>query len=411
MALIHDINKLSDQTNETAVLFKNIPDTLSLEGVKKKDGRKLVESDLSLLKNQYALIKSGRLLWYGSEKKWDEVSQEYSNAQKIEDKKADFQTLMPGFVECHTHLVYAGNRQSEFELREQGLSYQEIGQQGGGIRSTVQKTREASFDSLVQSAEARLKVLQSQGVVHCEIKSGYGLDFKSEKKILEVIKKLETMTTTSTYLGLHSQNPDSSNLQECVDKVLSHDLEELNKLKLFDRVDIFVEKNFFTNDQFKKLIESLKKDSIPFCVHSDQLNENRTSALACELGAQSVDHAVHLSDSCVENIAKSNTTAVLLPGADFYLKEVYPNARRLIDAGARVALATDHNPGTSPFLNINWIGLLARLEMKMTLPEVIAAYTYNSARALGLDHDYGNLQSGAYVQTQTKEWLELFCGD
>jgi imidazolonepropionase len=375
-----------------AVLYSGIENLYTLERAVKKEGRRPVLKDLTQYKDGCVLVEKGRVLYAGTLKVLKGKKELYRLVKKTVD--LNVKVVLPGFVECHTHSVFAGSRAHEFELRNQGATYQEISRAGGGILSTVKSTRKASETELSALYKKRVDRFISQGVVALEVKSGYGLDYKTEAKMLRVAAGEKRIPITRTYLGAHSV-PKGKSLETYFDEVLSKDLPKIAKEKLADRVDIFVEGGFFTPDQCERLFDRAKELGLNCSCHVDQLSYTKGAGLAIKKGAQSIDHAVHLKAKDFKALAKSNTVSVGLPGADFYLHEKYPNARKVIDEGGRFALATDFNPGSSPTQSLNFVGVLARLEMKMTLPEVIVSYTLNAAQALGVSGHLGHLSQGA----------------
>lgn len=378
-------------------VFRNIPELFTLSGAARKEGRAVQWEDLGLLKKA-ALVTSaqGQILWVGPDRDLKaKTLKALAPKSKVKEFKLDSGIVLPAFSECHTHMIFAGSRSEEFEMRMRGATYQEIAAQGGGILSTVKATRQASAAQLKKTAEDRLNRFIRQGVTTVEIKSGYGLDGPTEIKMLKVAKSLKGARIITTFLGLHALPTEfSGRADDYVEHVLNEILPQVVKQKLASRVDIFVEKGCFTLEQGQKLFAAAKKWGLEVTVHADQLSRTGISVAATQAGAVSVDHVIQLSDEDVTHLSKGKTTCVLLPAADFYLKMNYPPARALIDQGARVALATDFNPGTSPTQDLSLVGLLARLEMKMTLPEVISAYTLGAAYALGRAQQIGSLESG-----------------
>ena len=310
--------------------------------------------------------------------------------------------VFPSFIECHTHSVFAGTRSDEFERRLQGTSYIDIAKAGGGILSTMKKTREASEAVLLKTAKSRIDQFVKQGVSTIEIKSGYALDLKNEIKMLKVIQKIPNLYNVKngrprivpTYLGAHAKPPEFSGYSEYLNYILKNVLPVVKKKKLSDRVDIFIEKNFFESADSQNFLSAAKKMGFQITIHANQLSESGGAELALSLSAQSADHVICLSDKTIADFGRSKTVAVLLPLADLYMRCPYPQARKLIDAGATVALATDFNPGSCPSQDLSLVGLLARLEMRMTLPEIFKAYTINAAKALGIDQEEGTLAVG-----------------
>lgn len=393
------------------ILFKGIKNLLTLDKMERKDGRYITSEDIKVIRHGCILSVKGKVLWVGPEKNvTSKLLQKFDlKAKDIKTIDLKAHTLMPAFVESHTHLVFAGNRRHEFEMRMQGASYQEIAQSGGGILSTVQKTRQSSLQQLIQSAQLRANEFVKQGVATLEVKSGYGLNRPHEIKMLQCARAITGPKVVTTYLGPHAIPADSSSCEDYFSKVL-HDLHDIGDRQLADRVDIFIERGFFSLEQAKRYIDHAKALGFAITIHADQLTRQGGVDLGIRRGATSVDHAIQVNAHDIRKLARSSTTAVLLPAADFYLQMKYPPARKMIDAGVRVALATDFNPGSSPTQEIQFVGLLSRLEMKMTLPEVIAAYTYNAACALGLEKRVGSLVSGKSCDFIVLEcdWQDLF---
>jgi imidazolonepropionase len=386
-------------------IFRNISELLTLAGVSRKDGRKILESDLGIISKAAMVVADGQIQWLGLDKK---IPKHY--AKRSIEINLNSASVLPGFVECHTHAVFAGNRAEEFELRNKGVSYQEINKRGGGILSTVRKTRKASPAVLKRSFDLRVQNFINQGVTTLEVKSGYALDLKNEIKLLKVMQSNTKIRIVPTFLGAHSLPPEFKTHAEYLNFIEDQIFPILAKKKLSNRVDVFIEKDFFTKEIARKFLLAAKGFNFNLVIHADQLSLSGGSDLACELHAVSADHLIQITEIQIQRFAKSQVTCVLLPTADLYMKCSYPPARKLIDAGARVALATDFNPGSSPTQDLNLVGLLARLEMKMTLPEVIAAYTYSAAAALNLQTEVGTLELGkrADFQCISSGWDELF---
>jgi imidazolonepropionase len=353
---------------------------------------KLIHSDFKGHdKNQAFLVSKERIVWMGSKNKIPKkyvVQKEFNLGNKL---------VFPSFVECHTHTVFAGDRSEEFELRNNGMSYLDIAARGGGILSTVKKTREISKKKLIELSQSRVNEFLRQGVSTLEIKSGYGLDLNSEIKMLEVAQNMKGPRIVTTFLGAHAKPLESKSYSEYLSYLADSVLPLLKKKKLTDRVDIFIEKGFFETSEAKTYLQLARKLGFQLTIHANQLSLSGGAELAMELGAMSADHVIHLTSETIQNFSKSKTVAVLLPTADLYMKCAYPPARKLIDSGATVALSTDFNPGSCPSQDLMLVGLLARLEMKMTLPEIFQAYTKNAARALGLSHEEGELSVGKYA--------------
>jgi imidazolonepropionase len=331
---------------------------------------------------------AGRILFVGA---WTDCPTQF---KKWRQTRLQGRRVFPAFIECHTHSVFAGERASEFEERLSGISYAEIAARGGGILSTVKNTRRASEGELLRRTQSRVDEFFRQGVATLEIKSGYALDLKNELKLLKVIKKLKGPSIVPTFLGAHALPPEFSSYELYVDYLLTEILPRLRKQKLAQRVDIFIEHGFFDRHLGERYLRQAQTLGFDVVVHANQLAPSGGVDVGVRLGALSVDHVIHVGKSQIEALARSNTVAVLLPLADLYLKCAYPPARKLIDAGVRVALATDFNPGSSPSQDVMLTGLLARLEMGMTLPEVFRAYTTHAAMALNRHRDEGTIEVG-----------------
>lgn len=356
----------------------------------------------NLLVQQSLIEQNGRIVWIGPDKELSQVLKTRFS-KKIETIAWNLtkKLLLPAFIECHTHAMFAGSRADEFELRNQGMSYLEIAARGGGILSTMNKTRSASRLDLQKRTQIFIDEFQRQGVATLEIKTGYGLDLKSEIKMLEALKalsKTNKVQIVPTYLGAHALPPEFKTHKKYLDYIVESVLPVLKKRELTKRADIFIEQKFFSAQDGELYLSKAKALGFELTIHANQLSQSGGAELAQRLGAKSADHVIELSDQAIKGFSRSATVPVLLPAADLYMKCPYPPARRLIDAGANVALATDFNPGSCPTQDLMLVGLLARLEMKMTLAEVFRAYTINAARALGLEADQGQLLAGQKAQ-------------
>ncbi len=392
--------------NQDFLIINDIGALLTLSGAAKKKGQRISENDLGIIKNAAMVLEKGRISWVGPA---TELPQDFAQ-RKFKEISAQNKTVLPGFVECHTHLVFGGDRSSEFELRNQGMSYSQIAAQGGGILSTVRATREISHEDLRVISQKRVNHFAKQGVTTLEIKSGYGLSLEAELKQLEVALCLQGPKVITTFLGAHAKPAEFETYEQYLTEVLQVYLPEIKKRNLSQRVDIFVEHGFFSAEMADRYLKAAQEMGFKITIHADQLSLSGGADLAAKLGAQSADHLICVSNLEIAKLKKADTTAVLLPTADFYLKCAYPPARKIIDAGVTVALATDFNPGTSPTQDLAFVGMLARIEMKMTLPEVISAYTVGASRALGLLGEIGSLEVGKkadFIFVES-EWSELF---
>ncbi|MBC7693435.1 MAG: imidazolonepropionase [Methylotenera sp.] len=374
---------------------------LTGEGIRAKSGRHVVEADLGRISDG-AIVYSVRMsdgievpdqvVWVGAT---GALPAEYRSipTRDLEGKRA----VIPGLIDCHTHLVFAGNRADEFALRCGGATYEEIALMGGGINSSVRATRAASIEELEALACERLREAWSFGVRALEIKSGYGLSLEAELKVLEVIprlrKKFPQMTLTATFLGAHAFPPDQSR-EDYLQDIIERMLPEVARRGLADTCDVFIDAGYYTVEEGRKILTAAKALGLKTKVHADELANTESSTLAAELGCLSADHLLKISDAGIAALAKSETVAVCLPATAFYLKAPHAPARKLLDAGARVALSTDFNPGTSMTLNLPLVLTMGALYLGMSRAELLASVTYTAARALGLEARKGSLVAG-----------------
>jgi imidazolonepropionase len=305
--------------------------------------------------------------------------------------------VTPGLVDCHTHLVYAGQRAREFELRLQGASYESIAKAGGGIRSTVTATRAASSERLFLLAFDRLAALQSEGVTTVEIKSGYGLTERDEAKCLRVARRLareRPVTVRTTYLAAHALPPEFERREDQYIDAVCEWLTGLHVEHLVDAVDAFCERIGFTLAQTQRVFDKARAMGLPVKLHAEQLSDMGGAALAAQYRALSCDHLEYVSGEGIAAMAQAGTVAVLLPGAYYFLRETQlPPVQALRDAGVPIAIATDHNPGTSPTLSPLLMLNMACTLFRLTPEEAVRGMTVNGARALGLS-DRGVLGKG-----------------
>lgn len=305
--------------------------------------------------------------------------------------------VTPGLVDCHTHLVYGGQRAAEFELRLQGASYEQIARSGGGIRSTVAATRAASDDALFASARGRALALMAEGVTTLEVKSGYGLSLHDEARCLRVARRLGremALTVRTTFLGAHALAPEFDGRADAYIDAVCDWLPALHAQGLVDAVDAFCETIGFTPAQTRRVFDAARALGLPVKLHAEQLSDQGGAALAAGYGALSCDHLEHLSDAGIAAMARAGSVAVLLPGAFYFLRETkLPPVDALRAAGVPIAIATDHNPGTSPCLSLLLMINMACTQFRLTPQEALRGVTVHAARALGLA-DRGLLAAG-----------------
>ncbi|HEX6703172.1 MAG TPA: imidazolonepropionase [Albitalea sp.] len=307
--------------------------------------------------------------------------------------------LTPGLIDCHTHLVYAGDRAREFELRLQGASYEEIARAGGGIRSTVRLTREAGDDALEAASAVRLRELMRHGVTTVEIKSGYGLSLADELKCLRVARRLgerHPIDVRTTLLAAHAVPPEFDGRADAyIDEVVQHILPEAARLRLADAVDAFCDTIGFTPAQTRRVFEAARAHGLPVKLHAEQLSNQQGAALAADFGALSADHLEHLDEAGAAAMARAGTVAVLLPGAFYFLRDtVVPPIALLRRHGVPMAVATDCNPGTSPTTHLPLMLNMACTLFRLTPAEALLGVTRHAARALGLAANRGSIEAG-----------------
>ena len=355
--------------------------------------------ELAIVEDGAVLVRDGLIAAVGTSAEIER--QTNREADRID---ASGSVVMPGFVDAHTHPVFAGTREDEYEMRAEGLTYQQIAARGGGIRSTVRKTREASEEELFEMALPRVRWLLEHGTTTVEAKSGYGLTVEDELKILRVIRRLNDATPLGlvpTFLGAH-EIPDeyrSSSIgatrQDYVRLVTDEMLPRVAAEGLARYADVFCESHVFTLEESRRVLERARELGLGLRVHAEQLSLSGSARLAAELQAETADHLEWVDDDGIRALAEAGTIAVLLPGAVFNLGLTrYAPARAMIEAGVAVALATDFNPGSSPTPSMQMILSIACTQMRMTPAEAITAATINPAYSLGLGSEVGSLEAG-----------------
>jgi imidazolonepropionase len=348
--------------------------------------------DVGIINDGALMVRDGIVVWLG---RTTDLPPLPAGTEIID---AAGKVVLPGFVDCHTHLVFAGTREDEFEQRLQGLSYQEIAAHGGGINATVRRVRAASKDELKALARRRLDRLLSFGVTTIEVKSGYGLSVADEIKCLEVIAELNAegpLELVPTFLGAHAVPPEFRSDRAGYIRLLTDEmLPEVARRKLADFCDVFCETGVFSLAESERILTRAHDLGLRLKLHADELTPLGGAELAARLGAVSADHLLCISDAGIEALAASATVATLLPGTAFFLGVAPAPARRLIERGVAVALASDCNPGTCPTENLPLVGTIACTQMKMLPAEVVTALTLNAAAAVGRSKRLGSLEVG-----------------
>jgi len=378
----------------TPLLIKNPKQILTMALPGQKGPRKgKAMREIGLLGEGFGILIEGekikRIAKLGEFKGFDK--------KKTKVIDATGKVILPGFVDSHTHAIFAGSRLKDFELRNRGASYQEIAARGGGILSSVEKVRATSKAVLMNNLIARSQQALRHGITTMEVKTGYGLSVEDEEKLLLAIGQAQKKTPLElavTFLGAHAIPGEyKNNAQGYLDLVIAKMLPKFKKLAEF--ADVFCEEGYFGKEDSAGLLSEAKKLGYKIKIHAEQLTDNGGSEVACDLSGTSVDHLDNISDQNIAKLARSNVVATLVPGSNFFLKtKTFPPARKLVDSGAAVALSTDFNPGTSPTLNMSFVISLAVIYMGMTIEESLVAATINGAWALDRGERLGSIEVG-----------------
>jgi len=379
-----------------ATLIKNISSlvTINADGKPYKCGEEM--SDIGEIQNG-AILFDEKILFVGTTD--DALRYIYNNHIQVQETiDASGKTVLPGFVDSHTHFVFAGNRSFEFARRLRGVTYQQIAKEGGGILTTMKATRQASLDELVANGLKLANSALRYGTTTVEIKSGYGLSFDSEIRQLEaiaVLKEIAHQNVVPTFLGAHDFPPEYANNRDgYVELICEEMLPAVAEKQLATFCDAFVDEGYYTTEQGRKIFIRAKELGLKIKAHADELANVAATELAAEVGAISADHLLFISDSGIAALKNAGTVATLLPGTAYFTRLPYAPARKLIESGAIVALATDCNPGSCFTENIQMILSLAVINMKMTAEEALTAATLNAAAALCLSSQVGSLEVG-----------------
>lgn len=378
------------------VFISNASQVVTMAGHTNAPAKKEEMASIQVIEDGGVWIEDGKIVEVGPS---DELQEKYKN--ELEEAKvidATGKTVTPGFVDPHTHLVYAGTRENEYAMRLQGKTYMEIMNAGGGIHATTRATQKASHEQLYEASWKRLDQFLLHGVTTIEAKSGYGLTLEHELKQLEVAKELNRnhpVDIVSTFMGAHAvpmeykDDPDTF-----VDLVIDEMIPVVAEKKLATFNDVFCEAGVFTPEQSKRILEAGKEYGLLPKIHADEIEPYKGAEVAAEVGAVSADHLLKASDEGIRAMAEAGVIGVLLPGTAFFLMAEYAQARKMIDAGVAVALSTDQNPGSSPTISLPFIMNLGCLKMSMTPEEVLTATTINAAHAIGVNDVVGSLEKG-----------------
>ncbi|HMC01370.1 MAG TPA: imidazolonepropionase, partial [Flavobacteriaceae bacterium] len=374
-----------------SLLITNIKELLQVRdnNVTKVSGRDMKK--LPTIKNAFLYIENDIIKDFGPTSE----SIKYS-AKTVIDAKGKI--VLPAWCDSHTHIVYAGNREQEFVDRINGLSYEEIANRGGGILNSAKMLQNTSEEELYNQSVVRVKEVMKLGTGALEIKSGYGLTVESELKMLRIIKRIQQnfpIKIKATFLGAHAlPEPFKNNKKGYLDLIINEMLPKIENEKLADYIDVFCEKGYFSLEDTDKILEAGKNVGLTPKIHVNQFNAFGGVALGVKHGALSVDHLEELNQEDINALKGSNTMPVALPSCSYFLSIPYTPARRIIDSGLPLALATDYNPGSTPSGNMNFVVSTACIKMKMTPEEAINAATINGAYAMGIEKEYGSITVG-----------------
>jgi imidazolonepropionase len=375
-----------------SIIIKNIDCLVTCSGSHKKVKEEL--GDAGIIENGYIVSEDNIIKEVGS-------GEGYSKFIKADTLVIDGRgkTVTPGLIDSHTHLVYSGSRENELQLKLKGASYMEILKSGGGILSSVRKTREASFEKLLEESKDRLDMMLLHGTTTVESKSGYGLNFEDEVKMLEVNKelnKIHSVDLVSTYMGAHAVPEEfKSNRNEYIDLMINKAIPYVSENSLAEFIDCFCEEGVFTIEESRKILKAGIKKKLKVKLHADEIKAIGGAELAAELNAVSAEHLVGTSERGMKALAEKGVVAVLLPATSFYLMlNKFAKARALIDMGVPVALATDCNPGSSPTESLQTLMTFACFGMKMLPEEIINAMTINAACAINREKEIGSIEIG-----------------
>lgn len=376
------------------ILIKNIRQLVQLRDNAPEKVAGAEMSELPVLEDAWLAIDNGLIADYGSMEEFPGIS-DWNSLEIIDANEG---LVMPAFVDSHTHIVYAGSREGEFVDRIRGLSYEDIAARGGGILNSAKKLRATSEDELYEQAAGRIREVMLLGTGAIEIKSGYGLDMESELKMLRVIRRLKEnfpLNIKATFLGAHAVPVEfKDNKRGYIQHLINDMMPAIAKEELADYCDVFCERNYFTQEETIEILEAAKKYGMKPRIHANQLSNSGGVQAGVQVGALSVDHLEYVGDEEISALKKSNVMPTLLPGAAFFLGLPYPPARKMIDAGLPVAVASDFNPGSSPSGNMMQMLSLVCVTHKMTPEEAINAATINTAYAMELSNSHGTITRG-----------------
>lgn len=376
------------------LLIKNIKELVNVD----ESGRLLVAgkdmSKLDTIKDAFLITKDDKIASYGLMTDLDK--EDLTHIDHVIDARGSL--VFPSFCDSHTHMVYAGSREIEYQDKIKGLSYEEIAKRGGGILNSAKRMQETSEDDLLRQTLPRIKSIMEMGTGAVEIKSGYGLSLEAELKMLRVIKRLKELvpvTIKATFLGAHAVPADYKGRQgEYVDMVINEMLPVVAEEKLADYIDVFCDKGFFTVEETDRILAAAQKYGLKPKIHANELDYSGGIQVGVKYGALSVDHLEYTGEAEIKVLKNSGTMPTLLPGAAFFLGMIWGPAREMIDAGLPLALASDYNPGSAPSGNMQLVAAFGSVKYRMLPEEVIYATTMNTAYAMELSKEMGSITVG-----------------
>ncbi len=367
------------------ILINHISRILSLKSAYQSRGKRLTACNLDAISDGAMVYDSEKIIWSGLK---IDTPDEYKSLKSYD---LSGYTVTPEIVDCHTHLIFGGNRAHEYASRLNGADYQEIANSGGGILYTMNETNKSSFETLYKDAAQRIERLYSYGVGTIEIKSGYGLNYKKEKELSLIIAKLKDFFSPrvqikNTYMAAHAVPAEFKKPIDYINQIVLPLLDELNKLNIIDAVDIFHEQGYFEKSDVEALFKHANMLGIPVKSHADEFYDNKGAILATSFNALSTDHLLRTSSDGIEALSKSDTVATMLPGTGFFLGKPQSNARSFLDAGCTLAIGSDYNPGSCHWDNVLQIAsmIAPHQNYKLSQVELWAAITMNAAKALGI---------------------------
>jgi len=365
---------------------------------------------LPSIPNAYLLIENDKIIDFGSQKDWPVSKDKWGFIDKVEDLEGRF--VYPGYCDSHTHIVYAGNRETEFVDRINGMTYEEIASRGGGILNSAEKIATINFQDLYNESAERLQEVISQGTTAIEIKSGYGLNLEGELKMLRVIEKLREnfdIPIKATFLGAHAlPTAYKQDKNAYVDYIIEKMIPAVAGENLADYIDVFCEKGYFDTTDTERIVKAGLRYGLKAKLHVNQFNSIGGIQVAKKHRALSVDHLEVLTDQDLESLKGNDIIPVALPSCSFFLSIPYTPARTIIDSGIALAIATDYNPGSTPSGNMNFVVSTACIKMKMTPEEAINAATLNGAYAMDLSHEVGSIDIGKKANLIVSKKMDSF---